>query len=91
MDRVADAAVQRLAGRDLASRETLHFMREAAEQPETQPCRLLAEGLPAMVVYGTGPHGRPPPWRPLSSPNHSPDYSPANSTLLPRLDTTLAP
>lgn len=56
---MADAAVRRFAGRDLAGREALGLMREAAGQPEARLRRLLAEDLPAMMVYGTGPHGRP--------------------------------
>ena len=59
VDRMADAAVRRFAGRDLAGREALGLMREAAGQPEALLRRLLAEDLPAMVVYRTGPHGRP--------------------------------
>ena len=44
---------------DLASHEALALMRLAAGQPQAELRRILAEDLPGMTVYGTGPHGHP--------------------------------
>ena len=44
---------------DLASHEALALMRLTAGQPQAELRRILAEDLPGMVVYGTGPHGHP--------------------------------
>ncbi|VEI17353.1 GNAT family N-acetyltransferase [Actinomyces viscosus] len=52
-------AVRVLVEQDLASEQMLALMREAAELPDVELRRILAEELPVMEVVGTGPRGAP--------------------------------